>query len=210
MAQKKGGGSTRNGRDSKPKMLGVKAFGGELISAGSIIVRQRGTRFHPGSNVGVGKDHTLFALVDGHVSFGTKGALSKSTVNVSIDAGSIDMDHDKLNDHLKTKDFFDVATQPKLTFKSTKVEPRGENAFTLTGDLSLLGVTRPVTLEVTMKKLDAHPFAKRPAIGFHAEGTIKRSDFGMSYILGPVADVVKIRIDTETVQAAPAAEAAKS
>jgi ribosomal protein L27 len=59
MAQKKGGGSTRNGRDSKPKMLGVKAFGGELISAGSIIVRQRGTRFHPGTNVGLGKDHSL-------------------------------------------------------------------------------------------------------------------------------------------------------
>ena len=83
MAQKKGGGSTRNGRDSKPKMLGVKAYGGELISAGSIIVRQRGTRIHPGVNVGVGKDHTLFALVDGHVSFGTKGALSKHTVSVT-------------------------------------------------------------------------------------------------------------------------------
>ena len=82
MAQKKGGGSTRNGRDSKPKMLGVKAFGGELISAGSIIVRQRGTRFHPGTNVGVGKDHTLFALVDGHVSFAVKGAMNKSTVSV--------------------------------------------------------------------------------------------------------------------------------
>ena len=83
MAQKKGGGSTRNGRDSKPKMLGVKAFGGELISAGSIIVRQRGTKFHPGSNVGIGRDHTLFALVDGHVSFETKGALIKQTVNIS-------------------------------------------------------------------------------------------------------------------------------
>lgn len=83
MAQKKGGGSTRNGRDSKPKMLGVKAFGGELISAGSIIVRQRGTRFHAGSNVGIGKDHTLFALVEGHVSFATKGALNKHTVNVT-------------------------------------------------------------------------------------------------------------------------------
>ncbi len=82
MAQKKGGGSTRNGRDSQPKMLGVKAFGGELISAGSIIVRQRGTKFHPGTNVGVGKDHTLFALVDGHVSFQVKGALNKQTVNV--------------------------------------------------------------------------------------------------------------------------------
>ncbi len=82
MAQKKGGGSTRNGRDSMPKMLGVKKFGGELISAGAIIVRQRGTQFHPGTNVGIGKDHTLFALVDGNVSFATKGALNKQTVSV--------------------------------------------------------------------------------------------------------------------------------
>ncbi len=83
MAQKKGGGSTRNGRDSKPKMLGVKAFGGEAISAGSIIVRQRGTRFHAGANVGIGKDHTLFALADGTVSFAVKGALNKHTVSVT-------------------------------------------------------------------------------------------------------------------------------
>ena len=69
MAQKKGGGSTRNGRDSQPKMLGVKVFGGQHISAGAIIVRQRGTKFHAGTNVGMGKDHTLFALVDGQVSF---------------------------------------------------------------------------------------------------------------------------------------------
>lgn len=83
MAQKKGGGSTRNGRDSKPKMLGVKAFGGQVVSAGSIIVRQRGTRFHAGTNVGVGKDHTLFALVDGQVSFAVKGALNRHTVVVT-------------------------------------------------------------------------------------------------------------------------------
>ncbi|MBP6850410.1 MAG: 50S ribosomal protein L27 [Rhodoferax sp.] len=83
MAQKKGGGSTRNGRDSKPKMLGVKAFGGESITAGAIIVRQRGTRFHPGTNVGIGKDHTLFALADGKVSFAVKGALNKHTVNIT-------------------------------------------------------------------------------------------------------------------------------
>ena len=83
MAQKKGGGSTRNGRDSQPKMLGVKRFGGELISAGSIIVRQRGTRFHPGTNVGIGTDHTLFALVDGHVSFAIKGSLNKHMVSVT-------------------------------------------------------------------------------------------------------------------------------
>ena len=72
MAQKKGGGSTRNGRDSESKRLGVKAFGGELIPAGSIIVRQRGTRFNAGVNVGMGKDHTLFALTDGSVKFGVR------------------------------------------------------------------------------------------------------------------------------------------
>ena len=83
MAQKKGGGSTRNGRDSKPKMLGVKVFGGQTISAGSIIVRQRGTKIHAGTNVGVGKDHTLFALVDGQVSFAIKGAFNRQTVFVT-------------------------------------------------------------------------------------------------------------------------------
>jgi large subunit ribosomal protein L27 len=88
MAQKKGGGSTRNGRDSQPKMLGVKKFGGEVINAGSIIVRQRGTRFHPGTNVGIGKDHTLFALIDGQVSFAIKGVLSKQTVSVTAVASS--------------------------------------------------------------------------------------------------------------------------
>ena len=83
MAQKKGGGSTRNGRDSQPKMLGVKVFGGQLIPAGSIIVRQRGTRFHAGQNVAMGKDHTLFALVDGQVSFAIKGPLNRQTVSVT-------------------------------------------------------------------------------------------------------------------------------
>ncbi len=82
MAHKKGGGSTRNGRDSKPKMLGVKVYGGQAISAGGIIVRQRGTKFHPGDNVGIGKDHTLFALKDGTVNFTIKGALRRQLVNV--------------------------------------------------------------------------------------------------------------------------------
>lgn len=82
MAQKKGGGSTRNGRDSQAKRLGVKVFGGQSISAGSIIVRQRGTKFHPGTNVGLGKDHTLYALVDGHVKFSISGPQKKRTVSI--------------------------------------------------------------------------------------------------------------------------------
>jgi large subunit ribosomal protein L27 len=83
MAQKKGGGSTRNGRDSQPKMLGVKVYGGQAISAGGIIVRQRGTKFHAGDNVGMGRDHTLFALVDGKVSFAVKGGMNRHTVIVT-------------------------------------------------------------------------------------------------------------------------------
>ena len=82
MAHKKAGGSSRNGRDSNSKRLGVKAFGGEVIEAGSIIVRQRGTRVHPGVNVGVGKDHTLYARIAGRVEFGVKGPARKMTVNV--------------------------------------------------------------------------------------------------------------------------------
>ena len=82
MAHKKGGGTTRNGRDSESKRLGVKVYGGQAINAGSIIVRQRGTRIHPGVNVGLGKDHTLFALVDGTVKFATKGADKRHQVSV--------------------------------------------------------------------------------------------------------------------------------
>ena len=81
MAHKKGVGSSRNGRDSKPKMLGVKRFDGQLVSAGSIIVRQRGTKIMPGANVGVGRDHTLFALIDGYVKFGHH---SRDKKNVNI------------------------------------------------------------------------------------------------------------------------------
>jgi large subunit ribosomal protein L27 len=82
MAHKKAGGSTRNGRDSNPKYLGVKMYGGQAIDAGNIIVRQRGTQFHPGRGVGLGRDHTLFALVDGKVEFSVKGPNNRRTVSV--------------------------------------------------------------------------------------------------------------------------------
>lgn len=82
MAHKKAGGSTRNGRDSNPKMLGVKCFGGEAVRAGNIIVRQRGTRFCAGANVGMGRDHTLYALADGKVGFNPRGAKQRIYVNI--------------------------------------------------------------------------------------------------------------------------------
>lgn len=82
MAHKKAGGSTRNGRDSESKRLGVKQFGGQVVVPGNIIVRQRGTEFHPGVNVGMGRDHTLFALVEGKVQFAVKGPNNRRTVSV--------------------------------------------------------------------------------------------------------------------------------
>lgn len=83
MAHKKAGGSSRNGRDSESKRLGVKRYGGQLVSAGSIIVRQRGTQFHPGENVGIGKDHTLFAKINGTVKFLVKGATQRRYVSIA-------------------------------------------------------------------------------------------------------------------------------
>ena len=82
MAHKKAGGSTRNGRDSQPKYLGLKKAGGELVASGNIIIRQRGTKYHPGWNVGVGKDYTLYALVPGRVQFEVRGALQRQYVSV--------------------------------------------------------------------------------------------------------------------------------
>ncbi len=82
MAHKKAGGSTRNGRDSNPKFLGVKRFGGQFVNAGEILVRQRGTRFHPGTGVGCGRDHTLFALVEGLVKFTIKGEKNRKYVTI--------------------------------------------------------------------------------------------------------------------------------
>ncbi len=82
MAHKKAGGSSKNGRDSESKRLGVKRYGGEIVRAGNIIVRQRGTRFHAGDNVGCGKDHTLFAKIDGKVQFDTKGPQQRKFVSI--------------------------------------------------------------------------------------------------------------------------------
>lgn len=89
MAHKKAGGSTRNGRDSNPKYLGVKRYGGQLIEAGTIVVRQRGTKFHAGANVGIGRDHTLFALVKGRVKFVVKGPHNRKFVTIEPEAQDV-------------------------------------------------------------------------------------------------------------------------
>lgn len=88
MAHKKAGGSTQNGRDSNPKYLGIKRYGGQVVKAGEIIIRQRGTKFHPGANVGIGRDHTLFAKKAGRVLFSVKGALNRRCVSIVEDTAA--------------------------------------------------------------------------------------------------------------------------
>jgi len=123
--------------------------------------------------------------------------LTQSSVKVSIDTASVDMRHGGLNDHLKAADFFNVAQFPSMQFESTGVTQNGEGKLAVAGNLTLLGVTKPVTLDVTVNKIGEHPMRKTPWVGFGATATIKRSDFGLSYAVPAVGDEVKIQIALE-------------
>lgn len=109
MAHKKAGGSTRNGRDSNPKYLGIKRSGGQFVKAGEIIIRQRGTKFHPGMHVGIGRDHTIYALRDGTVVFGYKGPMHKRCVSIQV-----------------LKNDVDVKKTTKAVAKAKKAKPKSE------------------------------------------------------------------------------------
>ncbi len=123
--------------------------------------------------------------------------LTQSTINVSIDTASIDMDDEGWDKHLKNEDFFDVDKYPAMTFKSSTVKQMGDKMLTVSGDLTILDVTRPVTLDVKVNKIGDHPFSKKPTVGFSATTTIKRSEFGINYALPAVGDDVEIRIEVE-------------
>jgi polyisoprenoid-binding protein YceI len=122
---------------------------------------------------------------------------TKSNADVTIQTASIDLDDQKWNEHLKGKDFFDVEKFPTMTFKSTKVEKTGDKTANVTGDLTLLGVTKPVTLAVVHNNTGKHPMKDIRATGFSATGTIKRSEFGMNYGLPMIGDDIKILIEVE-------------
>lgn len=126
---------------------------------------------------------------------------SKSSVEVTIPLDSIDSGVAKLDDHLESADFFDVAEHPTATFKSTAVEQVGAQALRVAGDLSLHGITRPVVLDVTINKIGAHPMSKKPSVGFDARAQVKRSDFGVDKYAPGVSDEVWIRITAETSKA---------
>ncbi|MCM2343167.1 MAG: YceI family protein [Alphaproteobacteria bacterium] len=123
-----------------------------------------------------------------------------SAVDVTIKAASVDLAHDKWNDHLKNADFFNVEKFPTITFKSTKIDTTGEKTADITGDLTILGVTKPVVLKTVYNKTDKHPYSGKMVAGFSATASIKRSDFGMTYGLPGVADDVNIMLEVEGIQ----------
>ena len=123
--------------------------------------------------------------------------VTKSTVEVTLPLSGLNSFTAKFDEHLRSADFFDAAKFPTATFKSTKVEAAGTNKLTVTGDLTVKGTTKPVTLDVTINGAGEHPMAKVPSVGFDATTTLKRSDFGVGAYAPAVSDEVKVRITTE-------------
>lgn len=123
-----------------------------------------------------------------------------SSVEVALKATNIDGDDDKFNQHLQSPDFFNAAEFPVVTFKSTAIETTGENTGVLTGDLNLLGVSKPVSLDVTFNKVGKNPFNNAETVGFTATGSLNRSDFGMGYGLPGIGDEIKIDINLEAIK----------
>lgn len=125
------------------------------------------------------------------------GDVSKSTVEVTLPLSGLNSFTGKFDEHLRSADFFDAAKFPAATFKSTKVETAGANKLTVTGDLTIKDVTKPVVLDVTINGAGEHPMMKVPSVGFDATTTLKRSDFGVGAYAPAVSDEVKVRITTE-------------
>lgn len=151
------------------------------------------------SHLGFSTSHGKFLDFDGSLTL-DRTDLSKSAVDVTINTAGVNMDDQKWNDHLKNPDFFNVEKFPAMTFKSTAVKVTGENTAEVTGDLTLLGVTKPVTLNVTHNKSDKHAFSGKYVAGFSAKGTVKRSEFGMNYGLPMVGDDIEISIEVEAIR----------
>lgn len=137
-----------------------------------------------------------FGIKDGSVTLDQANPKA-SSVDVTIDTDSLETGIDKFNEHIKSKDFIDAKTFPTATFKSTKVDVTGKDTAKVTGDLTLHGVTKPVTLDVKLNKIGEHPMNKKNTAGFSATTTIKRSDFGISAYVPNVSDEIKLEIEAE-------------
>lgn len=149
------------------------------------------------NHMGFSTQEGEFHKVDGSLML-DEAQPEKAELNVTIDTNSLDMDDTKWDEHMKSADFFNVVKFPSMTFKSTSVQKTGDHTANVNGDLTILGVTKPVTLAVTHNKSGTHPMNGKHVAGFSAMAKIKRSDFGMSYGTPMIGDDVDIRIETET------------
>lgn len=155
------------------------------------------------SHFGFSNPIAHFGDVDGSIVHDAEN-VGQSSVNVTIPLAGLDAHVEAFNEHLRSEDFFDAARYPAITFASTAVEDAGAEKLRVHGDLTVHGVTRPVVLDVTINKLGVQPMAKRPAAGFDATTTIRRSDFGIGKYAPGVSDEILIRITTEAVVPTPA------
>lgn len=147
-------------------------------------------------HIGFSKSQGEFLEFDGGFNF-VEGDWSQSSVEVDIDTNSITMNNGKWDAHMKNADFFDVEKFPTMTFSSTKVEPIDGKTGKVHGNLTILGVTKPVVLNATFNKAGIHPFSKRFVAGFSATTSVKRSDFGMTYGIPAIGDNIEIRLEVE-------------
>lgn len=151
------------------------------------------------SHLGFSMSEGEFLEYDGELIIDRENP-ENSSVDVTIQTESIDMDHEKWEEHMKNEDFFHVTEFPTMTFESTNVEVTGENTAQLTGDLTLLGTTNPVTLDVVHNKSGENPFSGKYIAGFSATGQLLRSEFGMDYGLPGIGDEVEIRLEVEAIR----------
>lgn len=140
-----------------------------------------------------------FDKVAGDISF-DKDDVGASAVTVTIDTASVDTNHEKRDEHLRSPDFFNAKEFPAMTFKSVKITKTGANTGEMVGDLTLLGVTKPVTLAVTFNKDGVSPASKKETAGFSAQGTVTRSAFGMKYGTPYISDEIKLLIEIEAIK----------
>lgn len=160
------------------------------------------------THFGFSQPSAHFGISDGTLVYDAAD-VAKSSVQVTMPITGIDTFVDKLDEHLQSAEFFDAGKFPNATFKSTSVAAAGTNKLTVSGDLTIKDITKPVTLEVTLNGAGEHAMLKKQAIGFSATATIKRTDFGVGAYAPNVSDEVQLRITTEgTLADAPAAEAA--
>jgi len=150
------------------------------------------------SHVGFSSTIGNFDTVSGDISINADD-LAASTVNVTIDTASIDTAHEKRDEHLRNADFFNVTEYPQMTFTSTAVEVTGDTTAKITGDLTMLGQTHPVTLDVALNKADKHPFSGKYVAGFSATGSLDRTQWGMDYGAPAVGAEIELMIEAEAV-----------